>query len=163
LFYGHCNKDHIDEVRVTWLSCPTCQRFFPNKKVLTSHHGNTPICRPDSFVKSCSGSGPGSGSGSGQIGCQFCLKDFGSHKNYYQHCNNEHRFEIYRTWPKCDMCFNHYPTKQVLANHKHSCFKKSNETYRYVSTQAPVTFSTDDFSTSPDNDDSSQVKMNVHF
>ena len=93
---------------------------------------------------------------------QVCLKPFNTLKCYYRHCNEEHKLEISRTWMKCDLCFNHYPSRHVLKMHTNLCYKKINNSCVSSSTQLPpMTISTDEFFTSPDG--SKEVKMYLHL
>ena len=97
---GHCNKDHLDQIKDVWHLCTHCAYYFPTNASLLAHLSQKHVDKKTVSEED-------------RIKCQHCT---GSYINVYElhkHCRKKHA-EVVKDWLLCDECSNTFRTSFTL-------------------------------------------------
>ena len=113
---GHCNRDHLDQIRGRWSFCEPCNYFFPTSTSLSTHKAqkhnqSAPLTnKPDT-----------------KISCRYCSQASRDLCDYQRHLMNRHKDKLEQEWLKCPECGRFYETSFKLNKHRSiHCTKRAN-------------------------------------
>ena len=108
LFFTHCNRHHLDQVRRDWLACNICKSHLPDYKTLKLHHIHKHL--RDRVKKEV-------------VQCTFCQETFLNVKSMTKHANAIHLAAAMECgWLICPDCQAFFPDSDLLKNHRHQDF-----------------------------------------
>ena len=101
---NHCNQDHLDLIKASWLECKYCHLFLPTPNSLMNHVSH--IHEPKKKVlKSV-------------VKCQYCSKQCYPTNHLYKHCLRYHREKVESEWHRCDNCSKFFQSEVSLQRHR---------------------------------------------
>ena len=109
---NHCNQEHLDLIKATWLECKYCHLFLPTTNSLSNHLSH--IHEP----KKKAPKGPG------YVKCPYCDKKCYPTNHLYKHCLRFHREKVEAEWLHCSACPNFFQSQLSLDRHMGRVHKK---------------------------------------
>ena len=99
-FLGHCNKDHLDQIKDVWHLCAPCAYYFPTTASLLAHLGQKHVDKKAVSEED-------------RIKCQHCTGSYVKMQDLDKHCRKKHA-EVVKDWLLCDECSNTFRTAFTL-------------------------------------------------
>ncbi len=110
----------ILERNLTQIKCKFCPLLFSNKAEYEDHLESHKTIRTSDSAASLVITSVTSGASQSHYECEFCIheQNFGSKKDYLEHCHGLHEGYISRSWTQCNQCSLKVPNAWLAA---HDC------------------------------------------
>jgi hypothetical protein len=105
LCYQHARLAHKEIIQKSWISCPNCKKYFPNKGSLISHK------RYNCLV------------------CDYCNKLLMTRSQIRNHVEQNHLEEMSKHWTKCSACDKKFRVGQGFSKHWSHCQQNQKDIY----------------------------------